>query len=142
MARHLQKYLFNSYKAQEMLDLALALSTFEHTVQLLFIDSAVLQLLKNQQPNLNYRKDFITTFKALAMYDINDIYVDEASLAQFKLSKEDLIIDVTIVNKATVVKIIRCSRNSKSFCNINMLQQAIKIFFVSYISIFLEISTN
>lgn len=96
----------DNYNAQEMLDLALALSTFDQTVQLLFIDCAVLQLLKQQHPNIGYRKDFIATFKALPMYDINNIYVDKDSLTQYQLNKDDLIIDVIVVDKEKIIKLM------------------------------------
>ncbi len=97
---------FNSNTAQESLDLAIALSTFEQKVQLLFLGNGVLQLLKNQQPKLIYRKDFITTFRALTMYDISEIYVDKDSLHERMISKDDLIIDAIVVNTGNIAKIM------------------------------------
>lgn len=94
-----------SYNAQETLDLALALSTFNHTVQLLFIDNGVLQLLK-QQPSICYRKDFVAVFKALSMYDIKNVYVDGSSLIQRGLTKNDLAIDVILVNKQQIITLM------------------------------------
>lgn len=97
---------FNNYNAQEMLELALALATFEENIKLLFIGEAVLQLLKAQQPELLFRKDFIVTFKALPLYDIREIYLDAASLQQYQLEPQDLIINAKIINKAKIVKLI------------------------------------
>jgi len=97
---------FDGNTAQEILDLALALSTFEQNVQLLFLGDGIFQLLKNQQPNFIYRKDFIATFKALAMYDVADVYVDAASLNARRISKNDLVIDVMLVSAEDIVEIM------------------------------------
>jgi len=100
---------FNNYAAQGSLDLAFALSTFEQSVQLLFLGDGVLQLLKNQTPNCIYRKNFITSFKALTMYDISAIYVDAASMHKRKINQDDLIIDVELVNLENIVKIMEAA---------------------------------
>lgn len=97
---------FNNYAAQGSLDLAFALSTFEQSVELLFLGDGVLQLLKNQDPNCIYRKNFIASFKALAMYDISAIYVDAASMQAKKIRSDDLIIAVELVNTANIIKIM------------------------------------
>ena len=94
------------YKAQEILDLALALSTFDQIVHILFIDNALLQLLQHQQPTINYRKNFVKTFKALPMYDINNVYVDADSLTKLGLHQHDLIIEVNVVDKEKIVKLM------------------------------------
>lgn len=101
-----QNYPLEDYKAQETLDLALGLSTFEQEVSLLFIDKAILQLLKTQQPKLNYRKDFIATFKAFPIYDIKNVYFDEESFHKYHLKDDDLIITGTIINKEQTLRLI------------------------------------
>ena len=97
---------FQNYVAQDALDLAIALSTFEQTVQLIFLGDGVLQLLKQQQANRLARKDFIKTFNALAMYDVTEVYVDATSMHNKMLSIDDLIMQVNIASTAQIAAFI------------------------------------
>jgi len=83
--------------AEEGLDMALALSALEQTISLLFMQSGIYLLLKNQDLSLASRKQFIDTFKALEWYDINDIYIDEDSLLKQPSSLEALTISPRII---------------------------------------------
>ncbi|MCE9687319.1 sulfurtransferase complex subunit TusC [Shewanella sp. AS16] len=83
---------------REGLDLALLSASFEQEVSLLFMDEGVLNLLKQQQPELIGAKDYIATFKALPLYDVETVLVCKQSLAELGLSTGLLSIPVTVFN--------------------------------------------
>lgn len=67
--------------AKEALDLALAAATFDQDVNILFTGDACYQLLGNQQPEQIDSKNLTKMLKALPIYGINQLYVDESNLA-------------------------------------------------------------
>ena len=69
---------------------------------MVFVDEGVLHLIKNQQPELIGAKDYISTFKALPLYDIESVLVCKQSLTDYGLSHGLLSIPVTIVNDETI----------------------------------------
>ena len=75
---------------REALDLALLSASFDQKVILIFSDEGVLNLVENQNPELIKAKDYIATFKALPLYEIDDIFVCQQSLLEFGLSKNTL----------------------------------------------------
>ena len=62
---------------KEALDLALVNSTFEQRTGLIFLGAGVLQLVQNQQPNVLALKGTQAMLKALALYDIDQVFVEE-----------------------------------------------------------------
>ncbi|TKB44824.1 sulfurtransferase complex subunit TusC [Thalassotalea mangrovi] len=66
---------FDDFKAKEALDLALIFASYEVPVAMFFMADGVFQTIKQQNPELLGSKDFISTFKALGFYDIDDIYI-------------------------------------------------------------------
>lgn len=89
-------------KGREGLDLALLSASFEQEVSLVFVDEGVLHLLKDQQPELIGGKDYISTFKALPLYDIESVFVCKQSLAEYGLSHGLLSIPATVVNDEAI----------------------------------------
>lgn len=65
--------------AKEALDLALAAATFDQDVNILFTGDACYQLISNQQPEHIDSKNITKMLKALPIYGINEIYVDESN---------------------------------------------------------------
>jgi tRNA 2-thiouridine synthesizing protein C len=53
--------------------LALIFGAFEQQVTVFFIDDGVYQLIAGQQPQVIDRKDYLSTMKALQLYDIEHI---------------------------------------------------------------------
>lgn len=96
---------YNS-KGREALDLALLSASFEQHVKLIFICEGVFNLLKGQNPELLSGKDYISTFKALPIYDIEDIYVCEKALSYNLLEKPDLIVEATLVTTTRIRSLI------------------------------------
>ncbi|MGJ8524453.1 Intracellular sulfur oxidation protein DsrF [Halomonadaceae bacterium LMG 33818] len=78
----------------EGLDLALLSASFGGRVTLFFCDEGVFSLLGNQSKGPLGEKSVLPTLKALALYDIDQVYVDEASLIQRGLTIETLGIPV------------------------------------------------
>ncbi len=91
---------FASQSARDSLDLAMTLATYEQELSLFFKGEAVLQLLKSQKSLEIGRKDFTKTFKALPLYDIEQVYLDESALKEYNLSLADLSIEPTLLNSS------------------------------------------
>jgi tRNA 2-thiouridine synthesizing protein C len=98
---------YGSSRAQEGLDVLLMASAFNQIINVLFIDQSILQLKKSQNPKVIAQKKFTKTFKALPLYDIDNIYLEETALLKYQLSEQDLIIPVTVVNSDTIGKLMR-----------------------------------
>lgn len=84
--------------AREALDLSLALSAFNESLSLFFIGDGVYQLLAKHQADLVLQKDFQPMLQMLELYDVENIYVCEASLALRHISIEQLVIKTTLLS--------------------------------------------
>ena len=87
---------------REGLDAILATSAYTENLAVYFIGDGVFQLLKSQKADEILCRDYISTFKMLEMYDVENIYVCEASLQARGLTIEDLLIDVTVLPQAVL----------------------------------------
>ncbi|MCG9696649.1 sulfurtransferase complex subunit TusC [Shewanella sp. Isolate11] len=83
--------------SREGLDLALLSASFEQEISLVFADDGVLNLLKEQQPSLIGGRDFISTFKALPLYDIDNTYACKQSMNERGISESQSLIDVELL---------------------------------------------
>ncbi|WP_434664606.1 sulfurtransferase complex subunit TusC [Aeromonas sp. NJAU223] len=77
---------------REGLDALLATSALTESLALFLIGDGVLQLLKDQQPQAILQRHYAPTFKMLELYDIEEVYVCTASLAERGLEAADLLI--------------------------------------------------
>ena len=84
---------------RESLDLALAMSAFNESLSLFFIDDGVYQLLARQTPGEILQKHYQPVFKMLALYDVENIYVCDRSLRERGLTVEMLVLEVKAINK-------------------------------------------
>ena len=84
--------------AREALDLTLALSAFNESLSLFFIGDGIYQLLAKHQADLVLQKDFQPMLQMLALYDVEQIYVCEASLSERNVLIEQLVIKTTVLN--------------------------------------------
>ena len=82
---------YGSQAGRELLDIALMAAAFEMPITAIFIGQGVYQLLNNQQPDILNIKNHSATFKALPLYDIEQILVDQNALHQFNLKQDDLL---------------------------------------------------
>jgi tRNA 2-thiouridine synthesizing protein C len=92
---------------QEMLDIVLTTAAFEQQVALLLLDDAVFVLKNNQQPEKYQLKDTSAIFKALEIYDVNDIYVEIESLEERGLKRLDLNFPVQTVERQKVATLMK-----------------------------------
>ena len=85
-----RKAPYGSVYALESLEVVLISAAFDQDVSLAFLDDGVYQITKNQDTSAILQKNFSNAFKALGDYDINKLYVEEESLAERGLTKDDL----------------------------------------------------
>jgi tRNA 2-thiouridine synthesizing protein C len=100
-----RKFLFVNRKAPygtvyalESLEVVLICAAFEQDVSLAFLDDGVWQLRKGQQTRAIETKNFSPTYRALADYDDEKLYVERESLDARGLAAEDLVVDVTVLS--------------------------------------------
>ncbi len=98
---NMKRYLFvlrkpphSGAQVQEMLDIILTTAAFDQHVSILLLDDAVFQLKNGQNPDIAGMKDTAAIFKALEIYDVNDIYAEVESLQERGLKPGDLCLPV------------------------------------------------
>ena len=82
--------------AQESLEVVLIGAAFEQDVSIVFIDDGVFQIRKDQDTAAIETKNFSKTFRALEMYDVEKLYVEEESLSARGMTADDLNVDVEV----------------------------------------------
>ena len=85
-----RKAPYGTVYALESLEVVLISAAFDQEVSVAFLDDGVYQITKGQDTTGILQKNFSKTYKALGDYDINKLYVEEESLAERGLSKDDL----------------------------------------------------
>jgi tRNA 2-thiouridine synthesizing protein C len=90
---------------KESLDLALVCAAFEHRVNLIFVDRGVLNLVTGQNAQLVADKPHTDLLKGLTFYDIDEIIVEEESLANFQLSTEELVKDTRVLSRDAILQL-------------------------------------
>ena len=81
---------FNNSNGREAFDLILALAAVEHQLTVIFSGDAVYQLLAVSQNSDFALKRYQQGFKLFGLYDIEQIYVCQASLQQRQLDSNQL----------------------------------------------------
>lgn len=102
-------------QAREGLDAALISSTFEQNTALAFIGEGVLQLLPDQQPDALQLKGIQAMLKALPLYDLDQVYVDQQALNHYGLTPEQLLLNTLTLDTAGLQALIGNSRNLLTF---------------------------
>lgn len=74
---------YESDMAKSSTDAALAFAAFEQPINLLFLGAGVLQLLPEQEAQALGRKSIYKQLLSLPLYDVDQIYVDEAAAQQY-----------------------------------------------------------
>ena len=99
-----KKFMFLNRKAPhgtvyalEGLEVVLITAAFDQDVSMVFTDDGVYQLMKGIDSKGIEVKDFSKTYRALGGYDIEKLYVDQASMDARGLTEDDLIVDVTVL---------------------------------------------
>jgi len=93
---------------QEKLDIILTTAAFDQSVSLLFVDDGVFQLKHGQQPEVQQYKNTASIFKALEIYDIDELYVETESLQERGLKSADLILPVSELYRKQIGQWTQC----------------------------------
>jgi len=102
----LRKPAHSGAYVQEMLDIMLTTAAFDQAVSLLLLDDGVFQLKKQQQPEVSGLKDTGAIYKALEIYDVTSIYVEQESLQERGLTVEDLCLPVQAVPRQAIAELM------------------------------------
>ena len=86
--------------ALEGLEAMLATAAFDQGVSVVFMDDGVFALKRGQDTSESGLKNFAPTWRALATYDVEDLYVERESLAARGLSEDDLAVPVVVLSSA------------------------------------------
>ena len=108
-----KRFLFVNRKAPhgtvyalESLETVLISAAFDQDVSVVFIDDGVFQLKKDQDTTGVNMKNFSRTFRALDGYDVEKLYVEKESLEARGLTRDDLIVDVEVLESKKLSKIM------------------------------------
>lgn len=91
---------------QETLDIVLTAAAFDQDVSLLLLDDGVFQLKSRQQAEQYGLKDTSAIFKALEIYDVKNIHVEQESLLERNLLAENLVLPVQIITRDQISGLI------------------------------------
>lgn len=94
----------NSYSL-EALEFALALSSFDQPVSLLFKNAGVLQLLVNQDCTKLILKDFTKIYSGLHLFGIDKIYIDQNSRLEYDTA--ELLVTPQVVDAEQIDQLIK-----------------------------------
>lgn len=89
---------FASTAGKDALDIALVFGAFEQPVSLFFQGDGVWQLVNGQDGAMVSVKDYLKTFAAFEFYDIENVYVCQASLTARNLVSEFHIDEVQVLD--------------------------------------------
>ena len=101
-----RKAPYGTVYALESLEVVLITAAFDQDASLAFLDDGVFQLKKGQQTKGIENKNFSPTYRALEGYDIEKLYVEEEALAARGLTADDLLVDVTMMPRAELGKLM------------------------------------
>lgn len=86
----------------ESLDMIMTAAAFDQAVRLLMLDDGVFLLKRGQRPEAGGLKPVAPLFEALALYDVEDVWVERESLRERHLAAEDLVVPVRVVERANI----------------------------------------
>lgn len=98
---------YGTIYALESLEVVLITAAFDQDVSLLFIDDGVFQLKKEQDTKAIGMKNFSPTYRALEGYDVEKLYVDKESLVRRGLTKDDLLVEVEVIDVEQIGEIMQ-----------------------------------
>ncbi len=87
---------------REGLDAVLAASALSDELGVFFLGDGVYQLLAGQQPAVILARDYAPTFKLFGLYDIESVFLCQASLAERQLTSEQLLLTATPLEPAAL----------------------------------------
>jgi tRNA 2-thiouridine synthesizing protein C len=97
---------YGTIYALEGLEVVLIGAAFEQDVSVAFVDDGVYQLKKGQDTSQSGMKNFSPTYRALEMYDVEKLYVEQESLEERGLTQEDLVVPVEVLSRAQLADLL------------------------------------
>lgn len=97
---------YGSVYALESLEVALISAAFEQDVSMVFMDDGVYQIKKGQDTAGVDMKNFSPTYRALEMYDIEKLYVDQESMDERGLTEDDLLVPVEVLSREAMSELM------------------------------------
>ncbi len=97
---------YGTIYALESLEVILIGAAFDQDVSVAFLDDGVYQLKKDQDTADIGVKNFSPAYRALEMYDVEKLYVEQESLRQRGLSEDDLIVPVEVMSGEQIGKLM------------------------------------
>lgn len=97
---------YESHQSQDGLDVLLLASGFAFELSVLFLGEAVLQLLTDQKSDKIFRKNFNKMLSALSLFDIENIYVEQQTINNYRLTSEDLMLDTLLADTKKINSLI------------------------------------
>lgn len=101
-----RKAPYGTIYALESLEVVLISAAFDQDVSLAFMDDGVYQIKKGQATKNIDVKNFSPTYRALEGYDIEKLYVEKESLEARGLTEDDLLVDVQVLTKEDMAKLM------------------------------------
>ncbi len=92
--------------AKACLDMVLSASVFDQQLNYVFMDDGVYQLLKHQAPAAIHAKNLSAAFPALELYDIEQVFVDEASLLARGMNADSLCLPTAVICSIQQIQIL------------------------------------
>ncbi len=97
---------YGSSLARSSLEIALSSASFEQTVGLLFMGQGVLQLLSGQDSRSTGVRNISKLISSFPLYELDNIYVDKASLEQYGLAPDELALAVNALDDDAMHELI------------------------------------
>lgn len=94
---------YGDWRGREVLDMAFAMTAFDHTTALLFTGAGVNWLRVNQEPGVIGQKSVLRNLSAAGLFGITAIYADTQSLRRFGMQTMPEALDVTETDSQTLL---------------------------------------
>ena len=97
---------YGTIYALEVLESVLISAAFEQDTSVVFLDDGVFQIKKGSDTKDVGMKNFTNTYRALAGYDIEKLYVEKESMDARGLTPDDLLVKVQVLPAAELAKLM------------------------------------
>ncbi len=97
---------YGSIYALEALEIVLVGAAFDQDVSVAFMDDGVYQLKRGQDTEGIGMKNFSPAYRALEMYDVEKLFVEEESMLARGLRVEDLLVPVEVLSAAALGRLM------------------------------------
>ena len=93
----------------------LATSAYCEDIDVFFIGAGVTQLLPVQQPETILSRDYISAFKLLDLYEIDNIYTCQSSLNDYQINSASLLIENSALSQVEMVEKLQLCQKILTF---------------------------